>query len=93
MGMKRTGMEFVIRDGRPAAVIVDIDQYEEMLERLEDLEDLEALREMRSNHSSSASWLTSSRSTIRVYEILLERQAERDLNRLADTRGDVPRRV
>ena len=48
MGMKRTGMQFVIRDGRPAAVIVDIDQYEEMLERLEDLEDLEALREMRS---------------------------------------------
>lgn len=40
--------EIVIRNGKPAAVILDIDQYEEMLERLEDIDDLEALRKMRS---------------------------------------------
>ena len=39
--------EIVIRDGKPTAVILDIDDYEEMLERLEDVEDLEALRAMR----------------------------------------------
>ena len=34
-------------DGKPAAVILDIDEYQEMLERLEDLEDLRELEEMR----------------------------------------------
>jgi len=37
----------VLRDGRPATVILDIDEYQDMLERLEDLDDLEMLREMR----------------------------------------------
>lgn len=37
----------VLRDGKPAAVILDIDEYQDMLERLEDLEDLETLKEMR----------------------------------------------
>jgi len=37
----------VLKDGKPAAVILDIEEYEEMLERLEDMEDLKALREMR----------------------------------------------
>ena len=39
--------EIVLRDGKPAAVILDIDEYEEMLERLEDIEDLKTLQEMR----------------------------------------------
>jgi len=39
--------EIVLRDGKPTAVILDIDDYEEMLERLEDLDDLNALRDMR----------------------------------------------
>jgi hypothetical protein len=39
--------EFVYRDGQPAAVILDIAEYEELLERAEDLEDLRALRRMR----------------------------------------------
>ena len=39
--------EIVLRDGRPAAVILDIDVYQDMLERLEDLDDLEMLRQMR----------------------------------------------
>ena len=45
--VKRRPVEIVLRDGKPAAVILDIDEYQEMLERLEDLEDLEMLQEMR----------------------------------------------
>ena len=37
----------IYRDGKPSAVVIDIDEYEELLERLEDLEDLKALQEMR----------------------------------------------
>jgi len=44
---ERRPPEIVLRDGRPAAVILDIDEYQDMLERLEDLDDLEMLREMR----------------------------------------------
>jgi prevent-host-death family protein len=44
---KRKGPEIVLRGGKPAAVIIDIHEYEEMLEQLEDLEDLKMLREMR----------------------------------------------
>jgi PHD/YefM family antitoxin component YafN of YafNO toxin-antitoxin module len=39
--------EIVLRDGQPAAVILDIEEYQEMLKRLEDLDDLEMLKEMR----------------------------------------------
>jgi prevent-host-death family protein len=39
--------EIVLRQGKPAAVILDIDDYREMLERLEDLEDLRLLKQMR----------------------------------------------
>jgi PHD/YefM family antitoxin component YafN of YafNO toxin-antitoxin module len=39
--------EIVLRNGKPAAVILDIDKYREMLERLEDAEDLRVLTEMR----------------------------------------------
>lgn len=47
MKNKRQSPEIVLRDGKPAAVILDIDQYEEMLERLEDIEDLKTLQRMR----------------------------------------------
>lgn len=39
--------EVVVRDGKPVAVILDIEEYREMLERLEDLEDLKVLEELR----------------------------------------------
>lgn len=39
--------DIVFREGKPTAVILDIDEYQEMLERLEDMEDLMMLREMR----------------------------------------------
>lgn len=44
---KKKNPEIVLRDGKPAAVILDIDEYQEMLERIEDVEDLEMLEEMR----------------------------------------------
>jgi len=41
------GLEFVLRAGKPSAVILPIEKYRQMLERLEDAEDLKALRAMR----------------------------------------------
>ena len=45
--LKRKEPEIILRKGKPAAVILDIDDYQEMLERLEDVEDLQGLTEMR----------------------------------------------
>jgi len=47
MKAERKEPEIVLRDGKPVAVILDIDEYQEMLEHLEDLEDLKILEEMR----------------------------------------------
>ncbi len=47
MKPKRKPPEIVLRNGKPAAVILDIGEYREMLERLEDAADLRALAEMR----------------------------------------------
>ncbi|GIX46093.1 MAG: hypothetical protein KatS3mg131_0304 [Candidatus Tectimicrobiota bacterium] len=44
---KRKAPDIVLREGKPVAVILDIDEYQEMLERLEDVEDLKMLEEMR----------------------------------------------
>ena len=44
---KRDVPEIVIRQGKPSAVILDIDQYQQMLEKIEDIEDLEMLKRMR----------------------------------------------
>jgi PHD/YefM family antitoxin component YafN of YafNO toxin-antitoxin module len=44
---KRKSPEVVFREGRPAAVILDIADYKRMLERLEDMEDLRTLESMR----------------------------------------------
>jgi PHD/YefM family antitoxin component YafN of YafNO toxin-antitoxin module len=44
---KRKAPEIVFREGKPSAVILDIDEYKEMIERLEDVEDLRMLQEMR----------------------------------------------
>ncbi len=45
--IERRTPEIVLRNGKPAAVILDIDEYQEMLERLEDLDDLKMLEEMK----------------------------------------------
>jgi PHD/YefM family antitoxin component YafN of YafNO toxin-antitoxin module len=47
MKLKPKEPEIILRNGKPAAVILDIDKYREMLERLEDAEDLRVLTEMR----------------------------------------------
>ncbi len=47
MKARRKDLEIVLRDGKPSAVILDIDEYRKMLERLEDTEDLRALSAMR----------------------------------------------
>jgi len=44
---KKKNPEIVLREGKPAAVILDIDEYREILERLEDAEDLKELEDMR----------------------------------------------
>jgi len=44
---KKKQPEIVLREGKPAAVILDIDEYREILERLEDAEDLKELEDMR----------------------------------------------
>ncbi len=43
----RHPVQIIMRDGEPSAVILEMQDYIEMLERLEDLEDLEVLNEMR----------------------------------------------
>ncbi len=48
MKNRRTELEIVVRNGKPAAVILDLARYEELLERAEDTYDLARLRALRS---------------------------------------------
>lgn len=43
----RKSPEIILREGKPSAVILDINHYRKMLERLEDLYDLNMLNDMR----------------------------------------------
>jgi PHD/YefM family antitoxin component YafN of YafNO toxin-antitoxin module len=70
---KRKMPEIILRNGKPAAVILDLEEHWEMLERLEDKEDLEALEEMGKRPLQ-----------FRKLEVLLERRAERALKRLPE---------
>ncbi len=44
---KKKSHEIILKDGEPKAVILDIEEYQEMLERLEDMDDLKILQRMR----------------------------------------------
>ena len=44
--------EIVLRNGKPAAVILDIDEYQELLEHVEDVADLKRLEKMRKGRLS-----------------------------------------
>ncbi len=44
---RKKPVQIVLDGGEPSAVIMDIEQYREMLERLEDVEDLKVLHKMR----------------------------------------------
>jgi prevent-host-death family protein len=43
----RKELEIVMRGGKPAAVILSIEEYRKLLERVEDAEDLKTLAAMR----------------------------------------------
>ena len=43
---KRKDPEIVMHGGKPAAIILDIDEYRELLERVEDADDLKMLKQM-----------------------------------------------
>jgi len=45
--MAKKKIELVYREGKPVAVILDIEEYKQMLEKLEDAADLRMLREMK----------------------------------------------
>ncbi|MFH1911322.1 MAG: type II toxin-antitoxin system Phd/YefM family antitoxin [Pseudomonadota bacterium] len=49
---KKKNPEIVYREGKPRAVILDIEDYQEMLERLEDLDDLKMLQQIRKESMS-----------------------------------------
>ena len=44
---RKKPLQVVMENGEPSAVILDIEDYKEMLERLEDAEDLKTLEDMR----------------------------------------------
>ena len=46
-GTKNKEPQIVFRGGKPSAVILDIDAYQEIIERLEDVEELQMLALMR----------------------------------------------
>jgi PHD/YefM family antitoxin component YafN of YafNO toxin-antitoxin module len=46
-GTEKKEPQIVFRGGKPSAVILDIDAYQEILERLEDVEDIQMLARMR----------------------------------------------
>jgi len=46
-GILKAKPQVVMKDGRPSAVIIDINDYRELLERLEDKEDLADLEKIR----------------------------------------------
>jgi PHD/YefM family antitoxin component YafN of YafNO toxin-antitoxin module len=49
---KKKKPEIIIRDGKPTAVILDIEEYREKLERLEDVQDIKMLERMRARKLS-----------------------------------------
>jgi len=47
MKTEKAPPQVVVRGGEPVAVILDLDEYRDLLERAEDADDLAALDEMR----------------------------------------------
>lgn len=47
MKARKKAPDFIYRDNEPVAVILDINEYQEMIERLEDIEDVKMLKDMR----------------------------------------------
>jgi len=47
MKLKSPNLEIVLRNGKPSAVILDIEVYKDLLEQLEQKQDLKALADLR----------------------------------------------
>lgn len=47
MPTRKKSQRFIFENGKPAAIILALDEYEKLLERAEDAEDLKTLRAMR----------------------------------------------
>jgi prevent-host-death family protein len=45
---KKRPAEIILKNGKPSAVIIDIDEYRRILELIEDTEDLKMLEKLRS---------------------------------------------
>lgn len=45
--MMKKKLQFVLENGKPTAVILDLQKYRQLLERAEDLDDLRVLKAMR----------------------------------------------
>ncbi|MBI5874567.1 MAG: type II toxin-antitoxin system Phd/YefM family antitoxin [Deltaproteobacteria bacterium] len=45
--LKKKLPEIILKNGKPSAVILNINVYQDMLEQLEDVEDLRMLEDMR----------------------------------------------
>jgi PHD/YefM family antitoxin component YafN of YafNO toxin-antitoxin module len=58
--VKPKNREFIFRNGKPTAIILNIKEYQKLLERLEDAEDLKILKKMRKKplkfHRRSELW-------------------------------------
>jgi PHD/YefM family antitoxin component YafN of YafNO toxin-antitoxin module len=50
MSTKEKEPRIILKDGRPEAVILDIEEYQEMLERLEDFLEEKLVKVMRIRH-------------------------------------------
>jgi mRNA interferase RelE/StbE len=80
-----TEPEIVTRKGKPVSVIIPIKDYEELLERLEDSDDIASLKRARNKplHYRPLEDYLSERRQNNQYRVLLERTAEKDLDRLS----------
>lgn len=89
MGKRTTQPDLILSNGKPAAVILGIKEYEELLERAEDAVDLKTLRDMKKKPLRFRKLDDVLKGRVAaVYEVVLERRAERD-RRVCDPRSAV----
>lgn len=85
MGPASAEPEIITRNGKPVSVILPIKQYEELIERAEDAGHVAWLKKMRKKplrYRPLNEYLAERK---RVFEVVLERRAEKDLRRLPKT--------
>ncbi len=77
--------EIVTKKGKPVSVILPIKQYREMIERLEDADDVACLKRARRKklHYRPLEEVLADLARARMYQVVVERVAEKDLKRLS----------